>query len=258
MNVERRQMPETAEFTRYGRDGARLTVERFGVEPSSLFISGIHGDETDIIAPLHRILAEKTATDPKLFSSHLRVMEAHPKALQQGTRKAGDIDLNRQFGGKNYPDYPQAKLLADCLLEHKSIDTIFSFHEDLEEDRFYFYYQTTRDDDGKMDTVVDRLRENLVNSVESMGIPLYNGIDDIDLGYWVNRGFCLVSSDALHDKTFEMWAVQKELHEHPSMKRVILFEIPGKLPVDRKEALMRTIMDQFVEPLMAVKNEAKQ
>lgn len=243
-------MPETAEFTRYGRDGARLTVERFGLEPNTLFISGIHGDERDIIAPLHRILAEKTATDPRLFGSHLRVMEAHPKALQQGTRKAGDIDLNRQFGGKNYPDYPQAKLLADCLLEHKSVDTIFSFHEDLEEDRFYFYYQTTRDDTGAMDPTIDALRERLVTKVESMGIPLYNGIDDIDLGYWVNRGFCLVSSDALHDNTFEMWAVQKELHEHPSMKRVILFEIPGKLPAERKEELIRTIVDEFVTPYL--------
>lgn len=250
MNVERRQMPETAEFTRYGRDGARLTVERFGQEPTSLFIAGIHGDETDIIEPLRRILKEKTATDPRLLGAHLRVMEAHPKALQQHTRKAGDIDLNRQFGVKHYPDYPQAKLLADCLLEHKSVDTIFSFHEDLEEDRFYFYYQPTREAEGTIDRELDMLRENLITRVEALGVPLYDGIDDIDLGFWVNRGFCAVASDALHDNTFEMWAVQKELHEHPSMKRVFLFEIPGKLPVERKEILLRTIMDTFVGPYL--------
>jgi len=254
MIVERRQMPETAEFTRYGRDGARLTVERFGTEPTSLFITGIHGDEADIIEPLHRILKEKTATDPRVFGAHLRVMEAHPKALQQHTRKAGEVDLNRQFSAKLYPDYPQAKLLADCLLEHKSVDTIFSFHEDLEEDRFYFYYQSTRDDDGAMDQTVVQLRENLTNRVEQSGIPLYEGIDDIDLGYWVHRGFCAVSSDSLHDNTFEMWAVQKELHEHPAMKRVFLFEIPGKLPVERKEQLIRTIMDVFVRPYLIKNN----
>ncbi len=251
MQVERRQTPETAEFTRYGRDGSRLTVERFGKEPTSMFVAGIHGDEYEIILPLKRILEQRTATKPQLFGSHIRVMEAFPKALHAKSRKSDDADLNRQFGVKHYPDYPQAKLLADCLLEHKSLTTLFSFHEDLEEDRFYFYYQPSRDDTGDLDPTIEKLRGNLISRVESMGIPLYDGIDDIDLGYWVDRGFCAVAADSSHDDTFEMWAIRNELHDHPSMKRAFLFEVPGKLPVAKKELLLQAIMDTFVEPYLA-------
>lgn len=250
MAIEREQSPSVSTFTRYGPEGSVLKLEKIGNKPSAFFVAGIHGDEHEVIDLVRKTLDEKIGTAPHVFGSHARVLEAHPKAISLKSRKAGDIDLNRQFVGKERPDHPQAKLLADCFLEHSNVHTVFSFHEDPEEDRFYLYHQAVRDDAGEMDTYIETLIDRLVSRVESEGISLYDGIDDIDLGYLVKRGFCAVASDAMHDNTFEMWALQKNLHNHPNIRRTFLFEIPGKLSAARKEAVVRMIMDEFVEPYM--------
>lgn len=251
MHAERHIQPAVTEFTRYGADGARLTIERVGVNPTAFFVSGIHGDEHEVIEPLRRQLDRKVKEDPHHFASHVRALEAHPAALQDKVRAARGVDLNRQFVFKETPDHPQAKLLADTLLEHEGIHTVFSFHEDPLERRFYVYNLMTRSDDGSMDAAIESLSTNLLSRVTAMDIPLYNGIDDIDLGYWVDHGFCAVASDAIHDNSFEMWAVQNELHGHPSMQRAFLFEIPGMLPIAQKEELIRVILDEFIGPYMA-------
>ena len=254
MTAEHKGIPAVTEMTRYGADGSHLTIEHVGVNPTAFFVSGIHGDEREIIAPLRRVLDEKARTDPHNFGSQVRVLEVHPAALKNGARKVYETDLNREFVFKPAPDHPQARLLADALLEHKGVETLFSFHEDPLEHRFYLYHLLTRDDDGSTDPSIQTLRENLFSRVVSMGIPLYNGIDDIDLGYWVDHGFCAIAADAIHDNSFEMWAVQKELHEHPAMQHAFLFEIPGKLPLPQKEALLRVIMDKFVGPYIAMRH----
>ena len=254
MHAERQIQPAVTEFTRYGADGARLTIERIGVNPTAFFVSGIHGDEHEVIEPLRRQLDRKVREDPRHFASQVRALEAHPAALQDKARAARGVDLNRQFVFKETPDHPQAKLLADSLLEHEGVHTVFSFHEDPLERRFYLYNLMTRNDDGAMDTEIEKLRTNLLSRVTAMDIPLYNGIDDIDLGYWVDHGFCAVASDAIHDNSFEMWSVQKELHGHPSMQRAFLFEIPGELPLEQKESLIRVILDEFIAPYMSLTN----
>ncbi len=250
MTLEREQTPAITSFTRHGPEGSVLKVEKVGNKPAAFFVSGIHGDEHEVIDIVRKTLDEKIGTSPNVFGSHARVLEAHPQAITQKTRKNGDIDLNRQFVPKERPDNPQAKLLADCLLEHDAVHTVFSFHEDPEEHRFYLYHQATRDDSGDMDAYIETLIDGLVSHVESAGVPLYDGIDDIDLGYLVRRGFCAVASDAMHDNTFEMWALQKDVHKHPAIQRTFLFEIPGRLPAFKKEMLVRMIMDEFVEPYM--------
>lgn len=250
MKKEREQTAGLTSYTRYGREGSVLTLEKVGANPTAFFVSGIHGDEHEIIDIVRKTLDEKVGTSPHVFGAQARVLEAHPQAIFQKSRKNGDTDLNREFVGKERPDHPQAKLLADTLLEHDTVHTLFSFHEDPEEQRFYLYHQAARDDAGDMDTYIASLVDTLVSRVESEGVPLYDGIDDIDLGYLVKRGFCAVASDAMHDNTFEMWALQKDLHKHPNIRRTFLFEIPGKLSVARKEMLVRLVMDEFVEPYL--------
>lgn len=254
MHPETTNSPHITEYTRHGPDGAHVTVERIGCNPTIFFVSGIHGDEHEVIEPLRNLLNEKAVTQPACFGSHARVLIAHPSAVETASRTVNGIDLNRQFPMKVDPDYPQAKLLTESFLEHKHVHTLFSFHEDPLEDRFYFYYQATKDDAGNMDLVIKDLRDALISQVESLGIPLYDGVDDIDLGYWVDRGFCAVAADSVHDNTFESWVVQKEIHGHPAIQREFLFEIPGTLPIEKKEQLTRVILDHFVGPYTQIQN----
>lgn len=247
MSVERRQMPETIEFTRYGRDNSRLTVERVGHTPTAFFVSGLDGDERDLLDPLRTIMKEKQ----RELGAHVRVLTANPEAVETGETEIQGIEMNREFPMNIRPDYPQAQLLADIFLEHKGVHTLFSFHETPEDDEFYYYYQTTQDEDGSLDPMIERLHTRLIETVESLGVPAYTGIDDIDLGYWVNRGLCAVAADSYHDDTFEMWALQNSVHRHPAIKRAFTFEIPGKLPLKKKEQVLRAIFEELITPYLA-------
>lgn len=251
MAVERAKLSETPE-TPGRRDTPYLHVERVGTSsPTSLFLSGIHGDEWGVIEPLRKLLDEKTAINPACFGPHIRALEACPQALMCHSRTYHNVDLNRQFYPTSLPEHPQAKLLAEAFLAHPEIQTVFSFHEDPEDDRFYFYYQPASEDIYREDErLTEGLRKQLFASVEAMGISLYDGIDDIDLGSLIEHGYYAIPTESF-DRTFETWAVRRDLHNHPSINRMFLFEIPGKLPSDTKEKLVRHILDEFIEPFLA-------
>lgn len=248
MQPEKQSVPPVFEYTRFGPDGAQLFVERVGSTPSAFFVSGLDGDERDILDPLRSIMHEKQHT----LGAHVRVLSANPMAIQTGETEINGIEMNREFVRSISPEYPQAKLLADVFLEHKGVHTLFSFHETPEEHEFYYYYQTTQDEDGSLDSMIERLHTGLIARVESQGVPAYTGIDDIDMGYWVNRGLCAVAADSYYDDTFEMWALQNSLHKHPTIKRAFTFEIPGKVSVKKKEQILHSIFEELIDPYLAI------
>ena len=99
------------------------------------FVAGVHGDE--VAGPLAVLEFLGKAKIP----NNLRVLAlplVNPIGFDEKTRNAGNVNINRQFGGKK-PTH-EAGLIYDFLSAEK-IDFLHSLHEDDGADGFYLYYQ---------------------------------------------------------------------------------------------------------------------
>lgn len=230
-----------------------LKIERIGERPTAAFMAGIHGDEGSIIPPLREIMKALSEHLEKPIGDHIHCLEAHPEALVQKSRVVDGIDVNREFGLTTNPDHPHASRLATVIHNHPDLHTLFTFHEDTEDDRFYFYYQPPTREFGEQDRVVYELRDRLLEKVQALGIGLYNDIDDPTLGNMVVNGFSLCPADGVHDGTFEMWAVNKTYVNHPNLTRAFAFEIPGKLSHEKKIEILAVVFTDFIVPYLALR-----
>ncbi|MEI7578442.1 MAG: succinylglutamate desuccinylase/aspartoacylase family protein [bacterium] len=131
--------------------------------PELLIISGMHGDEFSIINDLRDFLKENIdKLPPCLF-----IPEASPTAVKAQTRKnSNENDLNRSFS-ENTDDLEASRIIKQ--LNNYHFNNVFSFHEDLESDAFYFY--TSQRISSK---ILDEFRNDLINH----DISLFSGIDD--------------------------------------------------------------------------------
>ena len=178
-----------------------LTYHTFGeVQPRLLIISGLHGDEGGVIAPLFEVLQKYKEHLP----SFVFVPEMSNTALQKKTRKnQRGNDLNRMFGLEN--DDPEVRL-GETLVHHFApYDVVISFHEDVEYQQTYFYDRGERFFDIDLEKWRQRVRE--------MDIELLEGIDDVaepTLGHMFQEGYHY--SDITTNKgSIEDWVLEEGL-----------------------------------------------
>lgn len=235
----------------HGAEVAGLAVEQFGPFPTALFVAGLHGDEAGIIEPLYTMLDTFTGTG---IGDHIRVMQANPEAVKRATRTVDGVDLNRQFIDAVSVDHPQAKLLADTIRTHQDVYTVFSFHEDRDQDGFYMYYHPFDADFGQNDQLILNLKDRLCGAIKDAGFGTFSGIDDPGLQNTVVDGFIAYPADGVPDKTFEMWAANAKGNGHPHMRRSFVFEVPSSMTPERKQEMLHIVFETFILPYLA-KNE---
>ncbi|HLD25408.1 MAG TPA: succinylglutamate desuccinylase/aspartoacylase family protein [Patescibacteria group bacterium] len=228
-----------------------LRIERVGSRPTAGFLAGLHGDEGSIIPALREVMRILGEHPDRPIGDHFHCLEAHPEALARGTRMADGVDLNRLFHASPSIDHPKGQALAELLHAHTDLHTLFTFHEDTEDDRFYFYYHPATKELGESDTNVHTLRDRLLAKVQDLGVGLYTDIDDPDFGNMIVNGYVERPADGELDSTIEMWAVNKTHVNHPSLTRAFAFEIPGKLPQEKKSELLAVVFTEFILPYLS-------
>lgn len=227
-----------------------LVVERVGERPGVMFLAGLHGDEGGVIPPLRGILTELTADPSRPLGDYIHLLEACPQALEKRTRAVDGVDLNRQFFASPTIDHPYAGKIAEIIHAHPDLHTLFTFHEDTEEDGFYFYDHPSTTEFEEKDAKVHAIRDRLLGKVQALGIPLYTGIDGPGLGNVVVNGYVVCRADGAHDNTLEMWAVNKTHVNHPNLTRSFAFEVPRRLSQEKKNELLATIFTDFILPYL--------
>lgn len=194
--------------------------------PRILLVSGIHGDEWEVIGFVKEAIEKRLAALPPL----LYIPELSPSAVLKKTRLNGEgKDVNRCFFDNTYVSEVKE---AQALLEPHHFEFAVTFHEDTSQDHFYLY------DTGVIHETA--ALKHFLEEVRKSGIPLLNGIDDPNdphLGYEAREGYVstppgvmMLERDA---GTFESWLIKKIIAQH-----VLTVEIPGKALSESKRAIV--------------------
>lgn len=202
-----------------------------GTSPRVFILSGTHGDEPDIVPLVEKAVAKYA----HLLSGFLYIPVLSPSANHQKTRRnSHGVDLNRNFHDDT--NLPEAREIMN-LLQQFRFDLVLDFHEDVILKDFYFY--DTRDLTGT------DLLTTVRNQIKNLGVGLYNDIDDPNdpaLGYQAIDGY-IYNPLNKYAGGIDDWMKKTGI-----MKREIVPEIPGQIPLDQKEKIIDIIFTTLVLP----------
>lgn len=197
-----------------------------------LLVAGLHGDEHEVVPCVERALARYKSQLPEFIF----IPDMSPSALAQKARRNGEgVDFNRQFFTNT--ESAEARTIMERLAG-QNFDLCLSFHEDLAEDKFYFY--DSQNMEGQAPLV------NLRQAIQELGVELLNGIDDTEdicLGFEFKDGYrvCLPTPDGRLQGTFEAWALASGL-----ARRVHGIEVPGLADAGTKEQIVDAVFKHLI------------
>ncbi|KKU46749.1 MAG: hypothetical protein UX64_C0002G0005 [Microgenomates group bacterium GW2011_GWC2_46_7] len=199
-----------------------------------LIVSGIHGDEGDIIPYLKIFLEQKTKEFPFLF-----IPELSDTALQKKTR---ENDLNQDLNRNFFDDSQNHEIssVMETINKFEPYSLAISFHEDLEFSETYIY------DVGEKfyPLNLNQWKKSVIKS----GIELLTGWDELDeskpLRSFITDGYSYASS-AIDNGMFEYWVVHKKL-----AKRSLTIEIPHNASPTQKEQLVVNVFKNLIYPAL--------
>ncbi len=218
----------TIQKSRYGNTEFCLR----GSNPKLLILSGMHGDEYEVIDCVKRYVNDHDSELPDF----LCIPVVSPTAVKQRTRvNAWGRDVNRHFVD-NSPD-EEVRSVQGILSPYR-FDLCVNFHEDPDhEDEFYVY------DSGRLS---DGERFELETIVTSSGATLFSGIDDTSdpaLGNEVINGYVSIPPKLERSDDALSW---DWLARHGIAKRLFDPEIPGKAPIALKQKLVNKLFPFFL------------
>lgn len=211
-----------------------LKYYQHGENPAVLFLSGMHGDESESVLLLNRYLKTELTNLPD-FAYIPRVS---PTAVLQKTRQnAQGHDINRYFLQKE--DDQEAQNVIEVLSPY-DFRRVIDIHEDPDRLAAFYLYDT-----GVMDE--DELMRYRA-LVHTTGARLYTGVDDMEdqtLGYHVEKGYISMPASSIDKRSgfFVQWA-----HKQFPSSRGFTLEVPGKA----KTALKARIIESLVPFLLHV------
>lgn len=209
-----------------------------GEKPSFLVLSGMHGDESEIIP----FVRESLDFYKESLPAFLYISEVSPSAVVLKTRvnKSGK-DLNREFFDNSKDNEVNA---TKQIVKDLTFDLCVSFHEDPEQTDFYLY----ESGDLRGTKIWEKFKEKISNE----GVGLMNGIDDtndVSLGYEFTGGYHSFPPEQngkyVEDGTFWSWAMNNKI-----VKRFLNPEIPGKVSLHKKREVVEIFFSQIVIPLL--------
>lgn len=205
-----------------------------GIDPKLLLLSGMHGDEYEVIECVKQYLT----IHKNILPSFLYLPEVSPSAVARKKRRnAYGHDVNRSF-----VDPPTDSEIQKAMntLSPYHFELALNFHEDPDYAKTFYLY-----DSGRLTpTQIDRLR----TLVKSCGAGLHTGIDDpldANLGLLVDKGYISTPYASLPQQAGFSWVW---FAGHGITKRDIDVEIPGKAPIPMKQALVAAVFSFFLTP----------
>lgn len=192
-----------------------------------LILSGMHGDESDVIGCVKTYISEHTLPEYEYIS------EVSPTAVARKTRRnQWNHDVNRQFF--NPPTDPEVISFMQKVSE-KHFDLCINFHEDPDlASTFYMYDSGTLSED-----VLLTLRSTIIE----YGAGLHSGKDDpmdANLGFHIEKGYISTPYDIMPQDAGFSWVW---FHNHGITRRDMDIEIPGRAPMELKQKLVDLIFD---------------
>ena len=203
-----------------------------GKNPKLLILSGTHGDEYEVIESVKKSIKHYKKNLP----SFMFIPEVSPSAVKLGTREnINMVDLNRSFFENTKEQ--EAKDVIKLLSKYK-FETCLTFHEDVDENRFYMYDSENIEDTNTL--------KSLRKKIKDLGVQLYSGVDDPDdpvLSYEIVEGYKSVRPKdyPANSGLFDEWAFQAGI-----VNRIIYIEVPGKLTLLAKDKLVDAFFDWWV------------
>lgn len=200
--------------------------------PKILLVAGLHGDEHEVIACVEAALDRNKSRLP----GFIFIPAMSPSALAQKTRRNGEgLDLNRQF--LNNSQSAEAMAIMERLAG-ENFDLCISFHEDLAEDKYYFYDSQNMEGEARL--------TNLRQAVRGAGVELLNGIDDTEdicLGFEFVDGYkvCLPATSGRMTGTFEAWVLTSGV-----ANRVHGIEVPGLSDTKTKGKIVDAVFEHLI------------
>lgn len=205
-----------------------------GNHPRILILSGMHGDEYEVIDYVSRYISAQS----EVFPDFLYIPKVSPTAVTAKSRvNAFGHDLNRSFTSPITD--PEVR---DCVntISRYTYSLCLDFHEDPDLTNEFYMYDTGL---LRADTLLD-----FQARIQSTGVSLFNGMDDpndLTLCNTVIDGYIPIHIDVDgQDSGFSSgWAIR-----HGITKRYMTFEIPGKSSHSQKIALIQAIFSFFLRP----------
>lgn len=203
-----------------------------GLQPELLIFSGIHGDEFEVIGLVKKELKKRLLALPDFL--YLPIVSPSAVALKTRHNKDG-VDLNRHFLPGT--QITEARIIMS-IVSRFPVRLAVSFHEDVHEDRFYFY------DSGRLakNKGLSKLRRCLkINQIE-----LLNGCDDPHdecLGFEFTDGY--ISRVPTRDRR-PRGSLEAYLLSAKIVGRVFGVEVPGRIGLPKKRQVVAAIFDCLV------------
>lgn len=205
-----------------------------GKNPKLLLLSGMHGDEFEVISCVKNYLE----TNKDALPEFLFIPEVSPTAVSvQQRRNAFGHDVNRQFFDP--PTDSEVRSTMEILSPYH-FDIALNFHEDPDLAQTFYLY-----DSGEIPP--DKLLV-LRSAVIEAGAGLHTGTDDpldADLGLHVEKGYISTPYASLPQDAGFSWLW---FAKHGITKRDIDIEIPGKAPIVLKQSLVDILLPFFLTP----------
>lgn len=209
-------------------------VIRSGKNPRLLILSGMHGDEHEVIDVILSYVRKHARQMPPF----LYIPRVSPSALARKKRRnKWGHDVNREFFDP--PRDEEARRVMEILLPHR-FDLTINMHEDPDFARAFYLY-----DSGRLSPEqLTRLRTGAVNA----GAGLHTGPDDpmdTDLGYHAEKGYISSPYDFPPSQSgfAGPWFAR-----HAISRRDIIVEIPGKARAGLKTRLVDLLFSFFLTP----------
>lgn len=209
-----------------------------GARPGLLVLSGIHGDEFEVVDLVKKELKARASALPDFF--YLPIVS--PTASSSRTRHNKDgVDLNRHFLPGT--QITEARIVMS-ILKPLSVRLAVSFHEDVHEDRFYLY------DSGHL---ANKGLAKLRHCLKEQKIGLLNGCDDPRdecLGFEFTDGYVshVPTRDFRPTGSLESYLIRAKIAE-----RVFGIEVPGRISLAKKRRVVAAVFDCLISCFFALK-----
>ena len=200
-----------------------------GENPGLLLLSGAHGDEFEVIDSVHAAIDAHQGILPDF----LYIPEVSPSSVRARSRSNyRNKDINRQF--VNGTECGEAQAVMELRGAYR-MDTCISFHEDPSQEQFYMYDTGQFSDDELL---------RMQSRVRGCGVALFSGIDDPEdeyLGFEFVDGYRPhTGADGTPEGPLETWLIRQKI-----AKRVFGVEVPGKAGPEKKDALVRCLLEML-------------
>jgi hypothetical protein len=205
-----------------------------GPNPKLLLISGLHGDEYEVIDTVSEYIKLHLKELPPL----LYIPIASPSAVATHTRQNNlGHDLNRSFFDDSID--PEIKNIIKTI-NNNHFNLCLCFHEHPGHTEFYYYDSQPKSE----------ISGNFLNTLSSQNFNLFTGNDDPDdpvCNFQIQNGYIHIPfnpQDADFGTIWD-WGLKKRL-----FNQVIETETPGAISIDKKRLITDTIFNKLIIPTL--------